>query len=590
MLKFGLAALTLTALLYLAAACGTPNVPTPTVPQPTAAQPVSARVKVLRIGTSTYPDILDPQKSSVVGEVNVLQLAYEGLVRLDEKGTVQPASADRWETTPDGKKITFHIRDGLKRSDGSPLGCADFAYALKREVDPFTQGKLYTSLVADVKGAKALLAYGENTAPDKLDRAKVNELYANYGVRCLDAQSLEVELDSTIGFWEYVASTWVTFPTDHRSVDKDPNTWWTKPENHVGNGPFRITVLEEGKRIILEANPNYWGGRPKIDRIEFIYQNDNQVLFEAFKKGELDVISVLPDWLQEISGSTALQTDLLRYPAAATIAFAFNSTRKPFDDKNVRVAFSQLLDRAGYSTDVNKGTTIPYTRWIPPGVPGSQPDKEGVPDTNFDAAVKTLVDNGYAAPDSTADHPKVDCGALGEIKLTYSSRPVENARAAYIASNIQRVIGCPVTLDPVDATVLSSLFHDVKTSPQISRQGWIQDYPHPQNWLSVYWVCGSFSQRYGYCNLQLDQLLHEADATVNFEQAIKKYKEAEDLLLSDVPAAMAYYEQSLYLVAPYVVGPRDYPSSSDGIWPGSYGPVNQYDINLNQVPSNYPKR
>jgi ABC-type oligopeptide transport system substrate-binding subunit len=136
---------------------------------------------------------------------------------------------------------------------------------------------------------------------------------------------------------------------------------------------------------------------------------------------------------------------------------------------------------------------------------------------------------------------------------------------------------------------MSSLFHDVKTSPQISRQGWIQDYPHPQNWLSVYWVCGSFSQRYGYCNLQLDELLHEADATVNFEEAIKKYKQAEDLLLNDVPAAMAYYEQSLYLVAPYVVGPRDFPSSSDGIWPGSYGPVNQYDINLNQVPSNYPK-
>ncbi len=602
MRKIGTAALVLTGLLAVLAACGEQTPPPPT-PQPAAneaapvtaaptssAEPVGGSVKVLRIGTPTYPDILDPQKSSVINEINILQLAYEGLVRLDEKGNLQSASADHWESSPDGKKITFHIRDGLKRSDGTPLMCADFEYALKREVDPFTQGKLYTSIVLDVKGAKELIEYGEKTDPSAMSKDEVQKLYANYGVRCLDPQRLEVELVSPIGFWEYIASTWVTFPTDQRAVQRDPANWWTKAENHVGNGPFKIVQIEEGKRIILEANPNYWGGRPKIDRIEIIFNTDNVVLFEAFKKGELDVISALPEWLPEIEGTAALQQAFLRYPAASTTAFAFNNSRKPFDDRNVRIAFSEALDRAGYSNDVNKGTTLPYTRWIPPGVPGAQPDKVGVPETDFKAAVKTLVESGYAAPDSTPDNPKVDCDALGELKLTYQARPVEHARAAYIANNIIQVIGCPVILDPVDATVWLRLIKDVKTNPQISRQGWVQDYPHPQNWLTVYWTCGSFAMRYGYCNLKLDEMLHEADQTLDFEQAIIKYKEAEDLLLSDVPGAMAYYNSNLFLVAPYLVGPREHTSTSDGIFPGGYGPLTEYDIDLSRVPANYPRR
>lgn len=608
MRNFGFALVFLFGLLVGLAACSGEETPTPIpAPQvqapaataalpavtgsaPGAAQPAAEGVRVLRIGTPTYPDILDPQKSSVINEVNILQLAYEGLVRLDEKGTVQPAAADRWEASPDGKRITFHIRDGLKRSDGSPLGCADFEYALKREVDPYTQGKMYTSLVTDVQGAQALLDYADQTDPSALDKSQVDALYAGYGVHCLDPQTLQIDLVSPIGFWEYIASTWVTFPTDPRAVARDPENWWTKAENHVGNGPFRIVRIEEGKRIILEANPYYWGGRPKLDRIEIIFNTDNLVLFEAFKKGEVDVVSVLPEWLQEIQGTASLQQAFLRYPAASTTSFAFNNTRKPFDDRNVRIAFSQLLDRAGYSNDVNKGTTTPYTRWIPPGVPGAQPDKVGVPDTDFKAAVMTLVNNGYAAADSTPENPKVDCAKLGELKLTYQARPAEQARAAYIADNIVRVIGCPVTLDPVDATVLLNLIKDVKTNPQLSRQGWIQDYPHPQNWLSVYWTCGSFSKRYGYCNLNLDEMLHEADSTLDFEQAIAKYRAAEDLLMSDVPGAMAYYNQNMYLLAPYVVGPRDFPSTSDGILPGGYGPMTQYDIDLSKVPANYPKQ
>ncbi len=630
MKKFALFAILATALALILAACGTPATPPPAptavpaqptaapaqptaapaqptaapaqptaAPQPTAVPPTAAPAPtevpaakgplVLRIGNGTFPDVIDPQKSSYAGEINVLQFAYEGLTRQDDKGNIVPGAADKWESAPDGKSMTFHIRDGLKRSDGTPIACADFEYALKREVDPFTPGKQYTGIVYDIKGALEIDTYANETEPDKLDKAKVEELYKNYGVSCTDAQTLKVEFNNPLGFWQYIAATWVTFPTDKRAVDADPDTWWTKPEGHVGNGPFKITQIDEGKKIVAEANPNYWGGRPKLDRIEVTYNADGQVLFEAYKNGELDIIGVAPEWLQEIDSTPALKEALQRYAAAWTTALAFNNTRKPFDDKNVRAAFSAAFDREGWAKDVNKNTVAPYTRWVPPGVPGAQPDKVGVPATDYAAAVKTLVDNGYAAADSTAEKPKVDCAKLGELKLTYAASPLNHARFQFIAGNIVKVLGCPVTLDPVDATVYTALTKDVKTNPQIARQGWIQDYPHPQNWLTVYWVCGSFSQRYGYCNPKLDEALKEADTTLNFEDAIKKYSAAEDMLMADVPGAFTNYNENLFLVAPYLVGPAKYPSSGDGIWMGNYGPILEYSVDLTKVPANYPK-
>lgn len=521
--------------------------------------------------------------------MEVLKLIYEGLVTLDAQGNVQPGGADMWQETPDGMQITFHIRDGLKRSDSTPITAEDYAYALRRAVDPRVVGKQYTTILYDIVGARALDELSKQD-PKTLDPAQLEALYKNYGVRVSDPQTLVVTLEKPVSYWLYIASLPLTFPVDKRVVDKDPETWWTKAENHLGNGPFVVQSIEDNTKIVYTANPNYWRGRPKLDRIETYYNPDSQVTLDAYIKGELDIdANLAAEQLPLVNSNPALQADLLRYPAALTRSIAFNNSLRPFDDRNVRIAFSQAFDRAGYVRDVLQGVGKPYTRWIPPGVPGAQPDKPGVPETDEVAAVKTLVDNGYAAADSTPDKPKVDCQKLGDLKFTYPGTPLNNLRYQFIANNFIRVFGCPITLDPVDPTVFIQLTKNVKTNPLISQQGWAEDYPHPQSWLSAYWRCGSFSKNYGYCNLQLDDILAQADHAPNLEEAIKLYQSAEDLLLSDVPAAIANYDEYIYLVRPYVHGPKTYPSPSDASFPGEHGPIWDYDIDLSQVPANYPK-
>lgn len=543
--------------------------------------------KVLRIGDDIFPDILDPQKSSFVNELAVLSLVYDGLTTIDANGEVHPASADRYVVSADGLSVTIHIREGLKRANGTPLTAKDFEYALKRAVDPRVPGKQYVSLLFDLQGAQALAEMD----PEKVTDADVEKAYANYGVKAVDDSNLVLSFNRPVAsYWSFIASMPIFFPTDSASVAKDPENWWKNPANHDGNGPFMFKEIDTtNSKIVLVPNPNYWQGKPNLDRIEFSYNPDNEATLKAYQDGKLDIdASVVAEQVPLVISNTAVMSDFLHYPAAQTVAMAFNNTRKPFDDRNVRVAFSQALDRAGFVKDQLGGVGTPYTRWIPPGVPGNQASEPGVPDSDASAAVNTLVNNGYAAKDSTADKPKVDCAKLGEIKFSYPDSPINQKRAEYITNNLTKVIGCPITTEAISGTEFTSLTKDVRTNPQLSLQRWVQDYPHPQNWLTTYWACGAFSRRYGYCNLFLDQILTQADSTADIEKALPLYQQAEDMLIQDVPGAFMYNPENLQLVRPYVLGPQDNLSSQDAGWAGQFGPVWQYDIDLTKVPASYP--
>jgi oligopeptide transport system substrate-binding protein len=545
--------------------------------------------KVLRIGDDIFPDILDPQKSSFVNELAVLSLVYEGLGTIDANGNVHAAAADHFVTSADGLSVTLHIRDGLKRADGTPVTAKDYEYALKRAVDPRVPGKQYVSLLFDLQGAQALAEMD----PEKVTDADVEKAFANYGVKAVDDSNLVLTFTRPVAsYWLYIASMPIFFPTDSAAVTKDPENWWKNPANHNGNGPFMFKEIDPtNSKIVLVPNPNYWQGKAKLDRIEFTYNPDNAANLKAYEEGKLDIdASVAPEQVPLVISDTKVVSDFLQYPAAQTVAMAFNNTRKPFDDRNVRIAFSQALDRAGFVKDQLGGVGTPYTRWIPPDVPGNQSSEPGVPDSDASAAVNTLVNNGYAAKDSTAAKPKVDCAKLGEVKFTYPDSPINQKRAEYITNNLTKVIGCPITPEPISGTEFTSLTKDVRTNPQLSLQRWVQDYPHPQNWLTTYWACGAFSRRYGYCNLFLDQILKQADSTADLEKALALYEQAEDMLIQDVPGAFMYNPENLQLVKPYVFGPKDNLSSQDAGWAGQYGPVWQYDIDLAQVPASYPNK
>ena len=563
------------------------TVPTPTVtPSPTSTPIPTPTVKVLRIGLVSYPTVIDPQRSASGNGDTVLKLVYEGLLSVDENGNIDPGGADQWELAKDGTSMTFHIRDGLKRVDGTPITAKDYAYALTRAVDPRVLDKVLSYVLYDVKGAQELDAMD----PAKVTSGDIDKALANYGVKASDDHTLVVTFTRPIGYWQFIASTLVTFPTDKLQVDKDPEQWWTKPEGYNGNGPFKVVSIDPGKKIVLGANENYWRGKPKLDRIELTYFADSKEMLDAYETGAIDIAGniALGDLPAGNTGQ-ALDVDLVTHPLALSYALGFNISRKPFDDQNVRRAFSQAIDRDGWVRQVLEGNGEPYTRWLPPGVLGAQSDLPGVPGYDPQSAVLTLVNNGYAAKDSTSAQPKVDCAKLGELKFTYDiSDTFQVSNFNFLKSDFAQVLGCSPTLDPVDSAQFNSLSQNNATRPLISVEVWLGDYQHPQNWLSLLWRCGSlFSRLDGYCSNDLDALLTKADAEPDTQKSIQLYQQAEDLLMKDVPAAFTSYKETRSLIKPYVLGPKEHLGSEDVDWPGESGPVWNYDMDLSSVPPSY---
>ncbi len=563
---------------------GPPQTSTPTLSRTSATPTVSPvattpnKPKVLRIDLGNRPDLLDPQRASTAAELAVLQLAYEGLTRVDEKGRVVPGAASSWEFSADGKTLTFHLRNGLERADGTPLTAKDFEYAFKHAVDPRV-GAFSQSFLDDVHGAIAAYSLDPKSRPDEIEKA-----LDNVGVKATDDTTLTVTFDQPTGYWPVIASTWIGWPSDKSKAETNPDSWWLKPQNHNGNGPFKISDIQE-QVIKLVPNANYWGGQAKLDRIEMYWISDPAAALDSYRRGDLDIVHLSLDNFVQAQSDPALNRELVRAPAARVTYLGFNAKKAPFNDKSVRKAFSQALDREGFVRDVLKGLGKPYFSWIPPGVPGYD-ETATVPGYDPQGAVQTLVDGGYGTPDKKS----VDCNKLGTIKLSYSNTPRTQFLFQFIAGSLTRVFPCPVLLDPIEPTAYPIAVRDPRTTPQVFLIPWEQEYAHPQNWLFLQTCNGVYATRIGYCNREFDAALTAANQELDYAKAIEKYKAAQKIFVSDVAGAFLWNNENAYLIKPYVVGLWDHHSTGDTMWPGQYGPVLTYDIDTSRVGAGYPNQ
>jgi oligopeptide transport system substrate-binding protein len=217
-------------------------------------------------------------------------------------------------------------------------------------------------------------------------------------------------------------------------------------------------------------------------------------------------------------------------------------------------------------TEILSGSCVPTLTWIPPGVPGySDTDKYGF---DPEAARQALAASSYGSPDN-----------LPEIELTYiSDDPSEVERAEWVAGQYRDILGVELVLKPVDATTVFALTKDAATYPQLLMYGaWFQDYPDPQNWLSVFWTCdASFAQAAGYCNEEFDRLTELGDTTVDLEERLMYYEQAQQILIDDLPGPFLFNLAGRALVKPNVTGIT--PTASEAEWPGSLSSLMSIDV------------
>lgn len=518
----------------------------PATTAPTAAAPAG---NVLRVHELAYPDVFDPQKSSYSNEISILSQNYEGLTRLNENLETIPAAAEKWEYNTDASIITFTMKPDLKYSDGSPLTAANFEYAVRRTCDPETAGE-YQSILFDIAGCADL------AGTVVTDTAALETARQALGVSSTDT-TITFKLAQPAPYFHTVASLWVMYPAKQELIEKGGDNWWQKAENHIGNGPFQMTNITEDLQIDFVRNENYQGDKAKLDGLQYLYIGESSVALQAYKDGQLDVMTPDPSQLPAIKEDASLAPEFVQYAAATTIGAQFNLKQPPFDDPKMREAFAYAFDRATYCEVVRNGDCLPTLTWIPPGIPGYDETETRF---SFDPAKakEALAASKYA-------------NNVPEITFVYSNAdPATQPRVEFIAQMIKENLGIELKLQGLPSKDISALKKDNKTYPQLSLGGWNGDYPDPQNWLSVYWRSDTtFAARPGYdYNKDADALMTKGDTTIDQAERIKAYQEAQKLVIGDVPMAMLYNATHYYLVKPYVTGYAKTPQ--DGTFPGQW--------------------
>jgi len=561
--KGGLILAMLAIVVLLLSACTAP-VAGPAAPAAEEGSEAAAVDKVLRVNLGTFPDMLDPQKSSFVNEIANLKMVYEGLTRQDGDLATVPAAAESWVYNEDATQLTFTLRDGLLYADGSPLNAERFAYSIRRNIDPTTAGE-YAAITDEILGAPEWRACGEDAAACEAAKSQVMEsVKASHadGAACTgyddaECNTLTLTFSRPAPYFHVVSSLWVTFPAKEELITAGGENWWLDAANHIGNGPFAINILEQGVRALYTPNANYWGEVPLVS-VDFAFITDSAVSFEAYKNNEFDIIGLVAEDLEVVQADPVLSAEANIYPGSCTFAVMFHQLKEPFTDPKVREAFAHALDREAWVADVLRGLGSPTLTWIPPGFPGydAEENRWGY---DPEVALAAIAESSYGSVEN-----------LPPITLTFSDTPRNRTRNEWLAAKFKEVLGIDVTLDPVESTTYTALTKDIATAPQTFILGWCADYPDEQNWLSVYWKTGAFGERIGYSNPDLDALLEQADTELDPATRAQLYADAQRMLTDGVPVAFMWNNVNSYLVKPWVSGIVKTPQDSG--WPGDIAP------------------
>ena len=494
------------------------------------------------------PDTIDPHKASFQGEIAVILSVFEGLMTLDP-ATLKPipaAAAKDPEVSADGLTWKVTLQPGLKYSDGSALTAANYAYGFTRTCDPATAGQ-YAFVLYTIVGCEEWNGMDvKKDTKEKLDAAK-----AKLGVKANSVTEIQFTLKEAAPYFKSILYMWVGMPVRESDVTKGGDKW-TEPVTYIGNGPFKMTEWKHSEKFVFERNDNY--RKPaKLKKWTRVMINEGAVAFAAYRNNELDVTGVGAEDLRTVEGDPELKAQVQDAGALATFYYGFNITKPPFDDNNLRLAFSKSFDRAAYMRDVQKIGKPAEGGFIPPGMPGFD-----ATDTTqkFDVAeAKKLFD---AAKPASKD-------ALKGLKFTYSSSARTKTRVEWVTQQWKTNLGVDIALDPVDRTAYTALVKQAATTPQLFSLGWIADFPDQQNWHTTVWISktGVSGSRTGYNNPEFDKLVRAADKEADTAKRDAGYLAAGKMLSKDAPAAWIYYDATKYLKKPWVKGVVN--SSADAV-------------------------
>ena len=455
----------------------------------------------------------DSASHSVAGQI------YNGLVKYDKDLKIVGELAESFQVSPDGLTITFKLRRNVTWHDGKPFTARDVLYTYRVIIDPQTP----TAYSEDFKQVASVTAPNPFTVVVRYDKPYAPAL-ASWGVAILPAHLLEGQ-----------------------DITKSPLA-----RRPVGTGPFRFKEWVSGQKIVLEANPTYFEGRPYLDRYVYRLIPDTSTMYMELKAGGIDQMGLTPVQYARQTDSPRFKAAFqkYRYPSNGYLYLGYNLRHPTFKDKRIRQAITAAINKDELIQGVLFGMG---QRAHGPMIPGRWAYNPGVQDIPFDQtrARQLLADAGWQ-PGSDGILYK-EGKPLRFTILTNQGNQQRLMTAQIIQQRLQQV-GIDVRIRIVEWAAFLKEFID-KGNFEVVLLAWMtsQDPDMYDIWHSSKTKPGELNF-IGYNNQEVDRLLEQGRSTFDLEQRKKAYFRIQEILADEQPYTFLYVPDALPVVSARIRG------------------------------------
>lgn len=490
-------------------------------PKPaTTGKPGASGSGVLNLYDSA-PITLDPAAAADLGSATYIVQMFSGLLKLDAKMNPVADIASTWDTSPDGKTYTFHLRKDVRFHDGKQVKAADFKYSWERALSPATGSLTASTYLVDIVGASEMLSGGAASLS---------------GVKVVDDFTLQVTIDSPKAYFLDKMSYPTAYVVDQANVASGAQ-WWLKPN---GTGPFKLKQWVKDQLLVMQRNDIYYGDKAKLAEVDFKLLAGNPL--QLYQSAEIDVSplgAAYMGWATDPGNQVSGEVQV--YPELSFSYLGFNTTIPPFDDAKVRQAFTYAVDKEKVATLSAQNVVATAYGILPPGMPG------------YNASLAGLRFDPVKAKQLIAQSKYGDVSRLPPIVLTTSGYggdvgPVLGG----VIEEWRRNLGVEVTVRQLEPQ--NYLYSLNQEKDNLYDSGWIADYPDPQDFLDLLFHTGAQNNTGGYSNPQLDALLDKAAVDQNPVTRLQAYQQAESIIVQDAATLPLFFGKSYVLVKPWVTG------------------------------------
>jgi oligopeptide transport system substrate-binding protein len=474
------------------------------------------------------PQHLVPTNSNDASGTQVLGALFSPLVTFDDQSKPVEAAAAS-VSSKDNKTWTVKLKDGYTFHNGEKVTSDSYLSAWNYGAYmPNGQGNSY--FFSRIAGFADL----QSTDPDGPEGPKpapAPKATAMTGLKKVDDLTFTITLSEPFTEFKTVLGYSAFYPLPKAAfsapgvLDKDFE------QAPIGQGPFKMVGrwIHDAK-VEVERYDAFPGRKPKVGGVEFRIYLQPSAAYADVLSGNLDVIPQIPtedlatapdDLGERFQRSAASQLQMLAFP-----------TYEPqFKNPDVRKAISMAIDRDEMIRSIFKGSQEPARSFVSPVVAGYRENTCGQACEFNPTKAKQLY--------RSADGPS-------KIRISYNSDGPHKDWVDATCNELKANLGvqCDAVPEPKFADLLTKA--QAKTDIGMFRMGWIMDYPSMENYLGPLYSTSGSSNYYGYSNQQFDTLVEQGAAAPTMDDSIKKYQQAEDILVKDMPVIPLRFGQNNY--------------------------------------------